>query len=76
MAKQLVGTIVSDKMKKTRVIEVERIKVYPKYKKRFRVHRRFKAHDEKEEYHIGDHVVIQEIRPMSREKRWTILKKV
>lgn len=75
MAKQFVGTIVSDKMQKTRIVEIERVKVHPKYKKRFRVHKRFKAHDEKEEYHTGDHVVIQESRPLSKEKRWVILHK-
>lgn len=76
MAKQFQGTIVSDKMQKTRVVEVERIKVHPKYKKRLRVHKRFKAHDEKEEYHTGDKVIIQESRPLSREKRWRIVGKV
>ena len=75
MAKQLQGTIVSDKMQKTRVVEIERIKVHPKYKKRFRVHKRFKAHDEKEEYHTGDKVVIVETRPISKEKRWVIIGK-
>lgn len=76
MAKTFTGTIVSDKMQKTRVVEVERVKVHPKYKKRFRAHKRFKAHDEKEEYHTGDKVIIQESRPLSKEKRWRIVGKV
>ena len=75
MPKQLTGTIVSDKMQKTRIVLVERIKQHPKYKKRLRAHKRFKAHDEKEEYHTGDKVVIQESRPLSKDKRWIILKK-
>ena len=73
MAKQFMGTVVSDTMQKTRVVEIERIKVHAKYKKRFRVHKRFKVHDEKEEYHIGDKVVIQETRPISKEKRWVVI---
>lgn len=76
MPKQLTGTIVSDKMQKTRIVLVERIKQHPKYKKRFRAHKRFKAHDEKEEYHMGDRVIIEETRPLSKDKRWIILKKV
>lgn len=76
MAKQFVGTIVSDKMDKTRVVVVERVKKHPKYQKRFRVHKRFKAHDENNEYHTGDKVVIQETRPLSKDKRWIILRKV
>jgi small subunit ribosomal protein S17 len=76
MAKQFMGTVVSDTMQKTRVVEVERIKVHPKYKKRIRLHKRFKAHDEKEEYHIGDKVIIQETRPISKEKRWRIVGKI
>jgi small subunit ribosomal protein S17 len=76
MAKQFMGTVVSDTMQKTRVVEVERVKVHPKYKKRFRVHKRFKAHDEKGEYHVGDKIIIQETKPISKEKRWVIVRKV
>lgn len=76
MPKQHMGTVVSDAMQKTRVVEIERIKVHAKYKKRFRIHKRFKAHDEKEEYHTGDRVIIQESRPISKEKRWVILRKM
>ncbi len=72
----LEGTVVSDKMQKTRVVEVSRVKLHPKYKKRYMVNTRFKAHDEKNEYKIGDKVVIEETRPLSREKRWRIIGKI
>lgn len=73
--KQLTGTIVSNKMQKTVVVEVERIREYPKYKKQYRIHKRYKAHDEKSEYKIGDRVIIEECRPLSKEKRWQVIGK-
>ena len=76
MANKLQGTVVSDKMNKTVVVEVERIKEHPRYKKRHKVHKKYKAHDEKEAFKIGDKVVIEEIRPMSKEKRWRVIGKV
>ena len=72
----LQGTIVSDKMTKTRVIAITRLKKHPKYLKYYKVTKKYKAHDEKNEYHTGDVVIIEECRPMSKEKRWTIIKKV
>ncbi|MBI2625316.1 MAG: 30S ribosomal protein S17 [Candidatus Nealsonbacteria bacterium] len=74
--RKLTGIIVSDKMQKTVVVEVERIKEHPKYKRRFRVHKRYKAHDQNQEYHVGDRVVIEESRPISKEKRWRVIKKI
>ncbi len=73
--KQLRGTIVSNKMQKTVVVRVERIKEHPRYKKRYKVHKKYKAHTEKGEYKIGDKVVIEECRPLSKEKRWRLIKK-
>ncbi|MCX6788568.1 MAG: 30S ribosomal protein S17 [bacterium] len=73
--RKLQGTIVSDKMTKTRVVAVDRMKKHPRYDKYYAVTDRFKAHDEKNEYKAGDKVIIQEVRPMSREKRWTIVGK-
>jgi small subunit ribosomal protein S17 len=63
-------------MQKTVVVEVERIKEHPKYRRRFKVHKKYKAHDENGEFHIGDKVVIEETRPMSKEKRWKVIGKV
>jgi small subunit ribosomal protein S17 len=73
--KELTGIIVSDKMQKTAVVEVERIKEHPKYKRRFKVHKKYKAHVETGEYKIGDKVIIRECRPMSKDKRWEIVSK-
>lgn len=74
--KQLKGKIVSDKMKKTVVVEVERVKQSAKYKRRYKVHKKYKAHDEREEYKIGDKVLIEECRPLSRDKRWKVKGKI
>lgn len=73
--KQLTGAVISDKMQKTVVVEVERLKEHPKYKRRYKVRKRYKAHDEKGEYHLGDKVVIEECRPISKEKRWRVIGK-
>ena len=76
MKKQLTGTVISNKMQKTVVVRVERLKQHPKYKRRFRVHKKYKAHDEKGEYKAGDKVIIEECRPISKDKRWRVIKKV
>ena len=72
----LKGAVVSDKMQKTVVVEVVRLTKNLKYKKYFKVSKRYKAHDEKKEYHIGDKVLIQETKPMSKEKRWKVIKRI
>lgn len=68
----LKGTVVSDKMQKTAVVEILRLKKHPKYKKYYKVSKRFKAHNLDNQYHMGDKVLIQETRPMSKDKRWII----
>jgi small subunit ribosomal protein S17 len=73
--KQLTGTIISDKMQKTVVVKVERIKEHAKYKRRFKVHKNYKAHVESEEYKTGDRVVIEECLPLSKDKTWKVIKK-
>lgn len=75
MKRTLQGTIISDKMDKTRVVAVSRLKKHPRYKKYYKITRKFKAHDEKNEYKTGDKVVIEETRPLSKEKRWRIISK-
>jgi len=72
----LVGKIVSTKMLKTVVVEVESVKEHPKYKRRYKMHKRFKAHNENPEYKEGDTVEIQECNPMSKEKKWIVISKV
>lgn len=74
--RQLQGTVISDKMQKTVVVKVTRVKEHPKYKRKYRFSKKYKAHDERNEYKIGDKVIIQECRPMSKEKRWRIIKKM
>ncbi|MDP4001465.1 MAG: 30S ribosomal protein S17 [bacterium] len=72
----LKGYVVSDKMQKTVVVEITRMKIHPKYKKSYKVSTRFKAHSPENAFHIGDKVVIQEGRPLSKEKRWTVISKI
>lgn len=74
--KTLQGIVVSDKMQKTVVVRVERMKEHPKYKRRFKVHKKYKAHDENQEYHMGDKVVIEETKPISKDKTWVVIKKI
>ncbi len=70
------GVVVSDKMDKTVVVAVITTKTHAKYKKRYNETQKFQAHDEKNEYKVGDEVIIQEIRPMSRHKRYRVISKV
>jgi len=71
--KKLKGTIVSDKMDKTVVVEVTSLKKHPKYERRFRVSKRYKAHDPENSHKVGERVVIAETRPMSKTKSWKIV---
>ncbi|MFH1060540.1 MAG: 30S ribosomal protein S17 [Pseudomonadota bacterium] len=73
-AKTLTGVVVSDKMDKTVVVQVERLVKHPVYKKYVRRRNRFAAHDENNECHVGDTVLIRQSRPLSRMKRWRISK--
>jgi len=70
--RKLIGRIRSDKMDKTVIVEVVRFKREGIYKKYVRVRKRYKAHDEKNEFKTGDRVEIVESRPLSREKRWAV----
>jgi small subunit ribosomal protein S17 len=70
--KVLIGKVVSNKMKKTIVVEVTRKKAHPLYARVISIRKKFYAHDEKNEAHIGDFVRIEESRPLSRLKRWRL----
>jgi small subunit ribosomal protein S17 len=70
--KELIGTVVSNKMQKTIVVEVTRKKAHPMYKRVIAIRKKFYAHDEKNEAHSGDVVRIEESRPLSKLKRWTL----
>lgn len=74
--RKLEGVVTSDKMTKTRVVSVARMKKHPKYLKYYKVTTKFKAHDEKNEYKTGDKVVLEESRPLSKDKRWVIVSKI
>ena len=68
--------MISDKMAKTVVVKVERYKKHPLYKKYVKKSKNYKAHDEKNEYKIGDKVIIEESRPLSRDKHFVVAGKV
>lgn len=72
---QLIGVVVSDKMQKTVVVKVDSRKRHPKYHKSYTVSKKYKAHDENGEYHTGDRVIIESIRPMSKEKKFKVISK-
>lgn len=74
--KQQKGTIVSNKMQKTVVVRVEMIKESKKYKKRYKVQKKYKAHTNEQNYNIGDIVLIEECRPISKDKKWKVIKKI
>ena len=71
--KTKVGRVVSDKMDKTIVVSVERLTRHPLYKRVIRLTSKFKAHDELNEAHVGDTVLIEESRPLSATKRWRLV---
>jgi len=70
--RSLTGTVVSDKMNKTVTVLVERKVKHPLYGKIIRLSKKYHAHDENNEFHPGDIVVIEECRPLSRTKTWNV----
>ena len=74
--KQLKGKIISLKMAKTAVVRVERTKKHPKYKRIFKVHKNYKAHISEGGYREGDTVIIEETRPISKDKKWKLVNKL
>lgn len=70
----LVGVVASDKMAKTIVVSVDRTILHPKYQKRYIMSHRYKVHDENKTAKVGDTVQFVECRPLSRDKRWRLLK--
>jgi small subunit ribosomal protein S17 len=70
--KTLTGVVSSDKMDKTVIVMVNRLVLQPAYKKYIRKRTKVKAHDEKNECHVGDKVLLIETRPLSKEKRWRV----
>lgn len=72
--KILRGTVISDKMDKTVIVSVERIFQHPLYKKIIKTGKKYKAHDEENKCRVGDVVEIIESRPISKTKRWNVLR--
>lgn len=73
--KKFNGIVLGDGMNKTIVVEVDRVKIHSKYKKRFTVSKKYKVHDEKEQFKTGDKVSFIECRPLSKDKRWRVIYK-
>ncbi len=73
--KKINGVVVSDKMDKTVVVNAQRFVKHKKYQKFYKIDKRYKAHDENNEYKVGDKVVIEETRPMSKDKNFIVLEK-
>jgi len=67
------GIVVSDKMDKTIVVLVEKLKYNPRYKKRYKIRKKYKAHDPNNQHKLGDNVTIQESKPISKDKHWVVL---
>lgn len=76
MARRLKGVVVSNKMQKSVVVKVDSIKKHSKYLKYYRVSKKFKAHDEENKYRVDDTVIIEETKPISKEKKWRVVELV
>ena len=74
--KERIGEVISNKMAKTIVVQVERRFPHPKFRKVVTGYKKFYAHDEKSEAKVGDHVRIEETRPLSKTKRWRLVEVV
>lgn len=70
------GVVISDKMAKTVTVQINRLKEHGKYKKRFVVSKKLKAHDAKQEAKKGDTILIESCRPISKDKHWRLIKVV
>lgn len=74
--RQLIGKVISNKMLKTLVVQTERTKEHQKYKRRYKIRKNYKVHNEKGDYQIGDKILIEECRPISKDKKWRVIKKI
>jgi len=73
ISRKFSGIVVSDKMDKTIVVNVQRVKINSKYKKSIFVSKKYKVHDDKNKYKINDKVSFVECRPLSKDKRWRVI---
>jgi small subunit ribosomal protein S17 len=74
--RKFVGVVISDKMDKTLSVQVITVKRNPKYKKTYFISKKYKVHDEKNQFKAGDKVEFIECRPLSKDKKWRVLQKV
>mgnify|MGYP001560086573 CR=1 FL=1 len=74
--RRLKGTVISNKSAKTAVVRIDRLVKHPKYGKYYRMSKKCKAHDPEGESKAGDIVIIEESRPISKDKRWRIVERV
>ncbi|MFZ5365068.1 MAG: 30S ribosomal protein S17 [Patescibacteria group bacterium] len=74
LIRKFTGKVISNKMAKTVTVLVVRSKMHPRYHKLFKVSNKYKAHDEKNECQIGDLVIIEQCRPISKDKKWRVVK--
>lgn len=74
MRRRVKGVVVSDKMQKTIIVVFETLRKHPLYKKYYKFKTKYYVHDEKEEARVGDKVLIEETRPISKLKRWRLVK--
>lgn len=72
--RELEGTVVKDKMEKTVVVQIKRQVKHPIFKKYYTVKKKYKAHDQDNQCKVGDMVLIRESKPISKEKRWAVVK--
>jgi len=73
LRKKFSGVVLSDKMDKTITVRVDKVKIHPKYQKRYTASKKYKVHDEKNQFKIDDKVAFEECRPMSKDKRWRVI---
>ena len=75
MKRKMTGVVHSNKMNKTVIVKVETIKVHPKYHKRFSIVKKYPAHNELTDIKVGDRVVIEESKPISKTVHWVVISK-
>ncbi len=75
-SRELSGVVVSNKMMKTVVVKVDTTKTHKIYKKKYVVSKKYKAHDQTNAYKRGDKVLLRETKPVSKDKKWAVIKKI
>lgn len=74
MKRRLKGEVVSTKMANTIIVRLTRMKMHPKYQKQYKINKRYKVHDAKGIAQVGNQVIFEECRPISKDKKWKLVK--